>query len=263
MSRFTATNFGRMGPSSSPRMGPATIGLIALAVVPFLLAWLGLAQQLLAWFALVPSEALAKVWTLLLYPLANPGDGGQIIGVLFLAYWLYMIGTSLEAEMRSGLLAVVSVILTLIGGLAWWLGGSFLPAGPQIGLFLPSAALTVLWAMRNPESTIMLMMIIPIKAKWLALLAGVVVLFMAGNTAPLMGIFGLLPLLAAFLYATNRIPGLKYGQTVADVKATKKEKKEFSSYMDEVHKREKERDERERLRKLFESSLGDDPDDKR
>lgn len=263
MSRFSATNFGRMGGSPGNRIGPATIGLIALGSVPFLLAWFGL-KQLVDWFALAPVLALARPWTLLLYPLADVGNGSAIIGVLFLSYWLYMIGSSLEKEIGTGLLAAATGILTLAGGLAWWLGGSLMmPAAVQMGMMLPAAALTVLWAMRNPEHTIMLMMIIPIKAKWLAVLTAVVVLFISGSGAPLMGVFALLPLLLAFLYATNRIPGLKFGATVADVKSSKKQRQEFDNYMNDVYKREQEREERERLRRLFESSLDDDPNDKR
>lgn len=232
MSRFSATNFGRMGGSPGNRIGPATIGLIALGSVPFLLAWFGL-KQLVDWFALAPVLALARPWTLLLYPLADVGNGSAIIGVLFLSYWLYMIGSSLEKEIGTGLLAAATGILTLAGGLAWWLGGSLMmPAAVQM-------------------------------AKWLAVLTAVVVLFISGSGAPLMGVFALLPLLLAFLYATNRIPGLKFGATVADVKSSKKQRQEFDNYMNDVYKREQEREERERLRRLFESSLDDDPNDKR
>lgn len=261
MSTARSSNFGRGIPPQPGGVGWGTWSLLAIAAVPYLIAWLFLRGTLVQLFGLDWSEIGRNPWSILTFPLASMGAPGEIISVLFTCLWSYWVGRSLEKDTGPGLLVGIFGVLTLASSVAWILGSLVVGANPLLaGVSLPLAALTVIWAMRNPEHTILLMMIVPVKAKYLAVITAVVTLFTAGGPSPLMGVFALLPLLLGFLYATNRIPGLRFGTTPADSVQKKKSNEEFRRFQDEVRKKEKEREERERLRKLFEASLIDDKD---
>jgi hypothetical protein len=96
----------------------------------------------------------------------------------------------------------------------------------------------------------------------LAWLTAALVLFGYGTMlqAPLLGAFACIHLIIAYYFAANRFEAVPYRQgegrvNPARMKATEKKDK---SYFEEVRKREQERAERERLRKLFEDSMEDD-----
>jgi hypothetical protein len=236
--------------------------VIILVVAPFLVAWLGLGRAMLLGLSLVPGEAASRPWSVLTYVLA---DSGQLFfGVLAGGLWAYYTCTALERELRGPMLPLLYGVFSLIGGLAVLAGGLLLaPSALLWGTMIPLGSLTVLWATRNPEQSILLMMLVPVKAKILGWVTALGVLFTVGIGAPLMGVFALLPLAAAWAYGSNRVPGLQFGQGLKEVKAKKKESQEFNQYIDKVRQREQEREERERLRRLFEASVKDDPNDKR
>jgi hypothetical protein len=108
------------------------------------------------------------------------------------------------------------------------------------------------------------MLIIPIQARWLGWLTVGMVLFGYGIGNPLFGLLACVHLGLAYLYAANYVPFLPYGTTrFFRHKRYWKKSERDETYIRDVKKREIERQERERLRKLFEGSLTDDPEDKR
>lgn len=261
MSTARSSNFGRGIPPRPGGVGWGTWSLLAFTAVPYLIAWLTKSDALQNLLGLSWADIGRNPWSLLTFPLASSGSGGMIFFVILTCLWTYMIGKSLESDMGPGLLLGVFGVLTLSASTAWILGSLIVGGSPLLaGIFLPLSALTVIWAMRNPEHSILFMMVIPVKAKYLAVISAVIVLFSSGGETPLLGVFALLPLLLGFLYATNRIPGLRFGAAPVENVQKKKSNEEFRRFQDEVRKKEKEREERERLRKLFEASLIDDKD---
>jgi hypothetical protein len=129
---------------------------------------------------------------------------------------------------------------------------------------LPIAAQTVIWGTRHPNNTVMLMGFIPMKAKWVAWMAVVGNFLSFAAIGILPAVAGSLSCAIAFLYATNRIPRIPYalkGGLVSGPTAkiqTRMAIKNEKEFYDEVYRRENERAERERLRRLFEGSLEDD-----
>src|SRR5205823_4373438 len=91
---------------------------------------------------------------------------------------------------------------------------SFMPhETPLMFLFLPLSGVTVAWATRNPNSTILFMMVIPILAKWVGWITAGIVLFGYGAVHPFLGIAASLHLGLAYLYAANKIPFLLFSGT--------------------------------------------------
>jgi membrane associated rhomboid family serine protease len=240
---------------------PVTIGLIIALVVSFMFAWFtqGAPTPLLAL-----DTARLLPWTILTYPLADAGDGRALIFFLFLLLWLFWVGSSTERDLGSAKFAGFFALMTVLAGLFLFLGSTGLGIQYRLmGAGLPVAGLTVAWGTRNQNAQIRLYGIIPLTGKVLAILTVALTLFAYGTGAPLLGVFAVLHLAIAWAFAANKIPGYAYAKPVATYRPTKQQVERESSYFDDVRKREKEREERERLRKLFESSLVDDPDDKR
>jgi hypothetical protein len=202
-------------------------------------------------------------WTMLTYPLASPGP--DVIGLLFMGYWLWIIGASVERELGSVIFSIFFAIMTLVPALMMIVGLMTLGvAGPLAGLYLPVAAITVAWATRYPETSMLFMMVFPIKAKWLGWITAILVIFGFGRAYPVLGFLAAVHLLLAYLYAANKIPAVAWGKHgFIPKKQTWLPREKDDKYLDDVKRRETERAERERLRKLFEGSLGEDPEEKR
>jgi hypothetical protein len=64
-------------------------------------------------------------------------------------------------------------------------------------------------------------------------------------------------MLLSYLFASGRIPWLPYAGPSTKYKPSKAQRAREQTFFDDVRKREQERTERERLRKLFESSFDD------
>jgi hypothetical protein len=74
--------------------------------------------------------------------------------------------------------------------------------------------------------------------------------------APLFGIAVATPLILAWFYGADKLP-IRYGLLRRLPTTGKTKQKEFDAFISNVRDREKEREEKERLRKLFEDSLDD------
>jgi len=204
---------------------------------------------------------IAKPWTLLTYPWAPLIETGRgLVGSIFLMIWLYWIGRSVERDLSPSKMAGFWFAVTLAGALGNWVGMSATRVfAPLLGPEIPIAALTILWCTRNPSHTIRVYMVIPVTGKWIAWITVACVLVGYGYEVPLMGIVDCIPLFLAYLYAANRLPRLAYGsggvyQATQKEATTRGQVMYDQSYFDEVKRREKEREERERLKKL----LGED-----
>lgn len=239
---------------------PVTVVVIAAIAACYVLAWFTKSEFFRAELAF---QTLSKPWTSLTYPFASFGDGSDFIGTIFELYWLYIIGGEVENSVGGARYSIFLLAATLLGGLGVAIG-SGLAGASHFGLegpLLPIGAVTAAWASRNPKATVRLWAVIPITAMWLAWIYAGIILFELGNRAPIIGVFALLPLGAAWLFATNRIPGVYYSSALADKNSAKARCKE-QVFRAEVDRRKIDRDERERLRKLFEGSISDEHKDK-
>lgn len=241
---------------------PVTVGLIASLVAAALILWF---TQLRGFEAIAfDTDWLRQPWTLLTYPwaympLASPFG---ILGLIFLCMWLLWTSATLEKDLGPGRFVAFFLAMTALPALFVWIGalltarvpGMHLAGGIPLlaGPWLPVAAITVAWCARNPTATISLWGIIPISGKWLAVLTVAGVLFSLGFGNPVIGVLGCVHLGIAWLYAAERLP-IPYGSYRRREQETvmRGGVKVDDKYFEEVKKREQEREERERLRKLL------------
>ncbi|MCC7231268.1 MAG: hypothetical protein IT203_12820 [Fimbriimonadaceae bacterium] len=247
---------------------PITIGIIASQVVIALFWW---------FTALKGMESIVlgpgwqqKLWTLLTYPWATMpfASGLALVCFVFLCMWVFWTGGTIERDLGpakyiglwTAMILLPALFISLLGPVVGSLYGA-------AGLWLPEAGITIVWCTRNPTAQIMMYGIIPLSGKWLGWVTVATTILLAGFGNPLLGVVCALHLPVAFAFASNRIPAFTYnrGASTSFAKAKmgdranlKKSEKMDPKYYDEVKKREKEREERERLRKLFESSIQDD-----
>lgn len=241
------------------------MGLIVGASLAFVLSWLGLQQIFVYKLGFLPSFAIQQPWTFISYPFSSLGDGNALIGVIFLVWWLYGIGGTVERDMGSTRYGIFVAIVTVLCSLAFFIGFKIVPSGSGrdvpyiIGAWIPTVAITVAWGTRYPNTIVNLFMIIPVPAKVVAWVSVAIVFF--GTNNPLLAPFSLLPMVLVYFFAANKLP-ISYGRTYSYAqKPSKQERKREKEYFDDVKRREKQREEKERLRQLFERSLIEDPDD--
>ena len=231
---------------------PATIVLCALVIIGFFVDWS--APLFVKDFLSYPGLPIPKVWTLFTYTFF------QIMSPIFLLFqvmWLFWVGSMLERDHGTRKFIYLWLVVSAIGVLPL----SILQY-PNSGMFIPDAILVSIWATRYPNMIIRLFMVIPVAAKWIGLIvvASVFFSYASGPSQIFVGFLAILGCIAGFLYARNQIPKLAYGLghgNYVKPKPTKAQLKREKEYFDDVYRREKERDERERLRKLFEDSLDD------
>lgn len=225
---------------------PVTIGLILSLIASYLLMWFTEGRP---FSSLIFDPAHPLPWTPLTYPFAGEGP---VIFFLFMLLWLYWIGSSLEHDLGSRKFGVLCLVMTLLPVL--FLGfGSLLVQRPTslANELLPLAALTVAWGTRNSSLPVRLWGIIPVTGAMIAILDVLIVIF---SYPPIVSWLAVLPLGFAYLFAKNKVPFFTYSKPVYAYKPSKQKVQEEARYFEEVKKREQERAERERLRKLFEKS---------
>lgn len=138
-----------------------------------------------------------QVWRLVTY-LAIPPTMSPI-WVLFELYWLYLMGTSLEAQWGAFKLQAylfIGMLLTTIGAFAFGI--------PATNVYLMSS-LFLAFATLFPEFKVMVLFVFPVPVKWLGLLAGAAMLAMVGLET---GMRRLLPVLAVGNYLLFFLPTL-------------------------------------------------------
>lgn len=245
--------------SQAKRNGaPATYAMIALCLIMFVVTWF-MPRTVGNHFAFVTD--FSQPWGLLTYPFAVGGNGTAFFWFVLTLFWFFWVGTSTERDLGTAKFLGFFFGSSILAGIFLALGaGLHRFSAYEAGLNLPLAALTVLWGCRHMTEQIHLWMVIPIAGKWLAILTVFMTLFGYGTmyASPLMGVFACLHLGLAYLVATNRVPFFLYSRPVYKSKVSKATETRDKSYYDDVKRREQQRDERERLRKLFEGSLKDD-----
>lgn len=252
--------------NAKPGGNKGTIALIVTLVAFFVLAWGGLYDRLEI-LQFVASDFANRPWSLITYPLfVMGGDGSGAFFLIILFYWMYSICGAVEERLGAVKLWIAFFALSFIFAVSVFLGYFLIAFGQAAfdtslsGPYLGVAALTVAWAAIYPDSIIRLFFLIPVQAKWVAVIIAALVLFGYGNRAPIIGIFAVAPLGLAWMWGRRGLPWPMEGKARETV--AKKKEEHFRVFIDDVKTREKEREERERLKKLFESSL-DDPEDKK
>lgn len=235
---------------------PVSTAITAILVVTFVLGWLD-PNRFLVPLVYDPHLVGAKPWTILTWVLCGGAMGP--IGLLCAGVWFYGIGGIVEREMNSRRYAVfclaVTLVTSLLVGVAALLGIAAMLSGAWVLL----VAITVAWATRHPEQPITFMLVLPLKARWLAWIS-VGLLFFAAS--PELAPFLIVPQGLVVLFASNRIPGLRYQEMAVftSPKPTARERAREKRFLDDVKRRETDRAERDRLRQIFEASLIEDPD---
>lgn len=233
--------------------GPGTVGIVVAIVIGFLISFFTNGQTLVPNLAFLPFDAWARPWTFATFPYAyGPRD---LVAVLFLCLWLWGIGMSVERELGTPRFVGFWFTMTILGALCLWIGSKITgQIQPLTGAFMPVSAVTVAWGTRNPTAEVRLMFVLPILGKWLAWLSVILVFF---GTSPQLAPFAAVPLGLAYLFAADKLAFLPWSAGKR-AKRDKKADKKVYDLIDRAETRKKERDEKERLRKLFESSLSDD-----
>lgn len=247
---------------SARRQGtPVTVGLVVAMIVGFLMVWMDTSLKFFLAMVLQTDVVWREPWRFLTYPYV--AGAGDFIGLIFLCWWLWGIGGSVERELGAKRYLSVWFAFTVLCGLGLAIGAAILgQSGQLMSGWTPVAAITVIWGTRNASAEVRLMMIIPITGRWMAWIAAGLVFF--GTRPPQLAPFAALPLLLAYLYAANKLTFLPYGagggfgSRGMNAAGTRKVFKQ--EFYDDVKRREQARAEKERLRELFERSMVDDPD---
>jgi len=250
-------NAGRSGGSDRP---VATTAIVAALVASFLIAFLiSSSRPLLMAELLAFDPKLDKPWTLLTYPFYR--DFASVLWFAFGCWIVYQFLSGIERSLREWGTAAFFFAVTFLGGLFYFLGTLiFGVSGILPSLNLPMYFVVFAWCLLHQQGQIMLFFCIPCPTRVLMWLCVAAVVIEYGWSNPPVGFVTVLPFALVWLYVTNRIPFMRFG-AVPDLTSKKQEKKRdqgFDRFMGDVKRREQERAEKERLRKLFESSLDDE-----
>jgi membrane associated rhomboid family serine protease len=152
----------------------------------------------------------------------------NIISLIFSGLALWWVGGSLERSWGSRTFGILFGLLAIITAL------SFVPIGYMSGanVLAPSglviASLVVCWCMINPDETINLYGIIPIKSRFIAIGIFLIVFFSYGMSNPLNGLLALISCGFAAAWARNgwayRFAGANQGYGYAPPKKKAKAK---------------------------------------
>lgn len=202
-------------------------------------------------------------WRLITWPFASHPLGFGFLWNVIAWAWFWWVGSALEREFGTARFVIGFLSASLMGLAFLCVGGAifglrvFEPATYN-GLLLGDAALTVFFALKNRSAQIALFGLVQVGGPVLAGITALSVVFGYGGAyrQPMMGFFGALHLGIAAYLAYGGVPGAgRAGTSSGKLKKTEAMRPEY--YAD-VKKRAKEREEKERLRKLFESSISDE-----
>lgn len=202
------------------------------------------------------STAKPSPISFLLHPLFN-----DVIGAILSVMSLWWVGRSLESDTGIAKTAIFSVVVAALSAAGAMLGSAVVgKPGLLWGSWVLAGCMMVVWATRYPRTPFRFFFFAEMEGKWMGLIG--VVLTIVSYKPVALSPFGILPLAFAWAYAAGKLPFFAYGlptRQVTPPTGPRGIKVPRPDYFDDVKRREKERDERERLRKLFESSVNDDP----
>ncbi len=198
------------------------------------------------------------IWKFVTYPLVF--ERGAILSLLFSGLVAYWTANALTARLGAVGTWKAWLLASALGGVLWLMGGLLSGAVALFGPNLPLAAFLCLWAAWNKSAKVMLFMIIPVPAPLIAAVSVLGVLVSFGMQNPLAGVLPALVPVAYWLYGDGKLklPGFATQAGRSDKRRTMN----LQAHVDEAKRREIEREERERLRRLFEASLEEDPPDR-
>lgn len=150
--------------------------ILSLNFVIFLLMMLGNGFHVVNYLTLVPSLVMqGEVWRLITFTFIPPSTSP--IFILFVLYFYYLIGNSLEAEWGSFKFNVY-----YFSGMLATILAAFI-AGGSTGVFL-NLSLFLAFAFLFPNFEILIFFILPVKVKYLAILYWIIIAWTVA-TAPL------------------------------------------------------------------------------
>lgn len=186
--------------------------------------------------------------------------GNDVIGAFLSVISLWWVARSLESDTgvaKSIVFVVVVALLSAIG--AHLASGLTQQHATLAGAWVLAGAMMVTWATRYPRTPMRMFFMLDMEGRWLGLIGAALAFVTFKPVAN--GVAAVLPLAFAWAYAANKLPFFEYGlprQAVTPPTGPRGIKVPRPDYFDDVKRRETEREEKERLRKLFESSMKDD-----
>lgn len=205
--------YGRMPgtPGNFFRDLPLTKLILLLWVLSFLLVILtsrpGQPSPLFFWLRFDPQVVPQLFTGLVTYPLLI---GIDIFSLLLTGLVFFWFGGSLERSWGWRRLLLFLLIANAAAALVWEAGVLLLARSPVpvAGPWFMLSSVVVAWAWLNPEETILLWFVLPLKAKWIGWLDILLLYFgmpialgMLGPVMFILGFFALGGVAVAFLYA--------------------------------------------------------------
>lgn len=237
-----------------------TSGLLVAMFCGFVFAFLPGGRVFAAeWLAC--DGSLAKPWNLVTYPFFDFQIGIGLIFLIFSWVWLYMIGNDVERKLGKVPYLLTFFAYTAFAGLLVSQTANAVGSLMVINsCWLPVSALTCYWAGSDRSRVVMMWGVVPLQSKLLAIVTALILLFTYGAGNPMIGVVATVPCLVGWLHGSGVFKP-RQKMVVSGRGQRAQDPKEFEGYIDKVRSREKERAEREKLRKLFESSVGDESSD--
>lgn len=238
---------------------PGTIGLIIASLALFVILWIpqfGIALSPVLAFG----YDLGKPWQLLTYPFVEEGGFGlSLIFYAIILVWFYNFAGEFERKfgLKSllGHFFVASAGCGIVASLIHRVSPSPMPY--LSSFWLPTTFFVVTVCGMDPNRP-MSVMGFTMTFRTLAILELVLCILSYGMGNPIFGIAVSLPLVLGWFYGRGQLGNLSPGM-VGRARQKKQENREFDEFRGKVRDREKERAERERLRRLFEGSIDQDP----
>lgn len=235
---------------------PVTYGFLALMIAGPLAGFFTPEKRLLVLALHHPSSP--PVWSFITHPFAGmlPTGFGWLFWLCFVMFFIQT-ATSVEVDLGWRRFVIFLLAATALNGLIVWLGSLAFGLDPYFaGDVSMIAAVVCVWCTRHSGNPIGFWGI-PMAARWFGYLMALIAFTHYGFASPAIGLLACLHLPIVSLFASNKIPRLQYTAPVYQPNPSKAARERDSKYFDEVREREQERQERERLRKLFEGSLED------
>lgn len=187
--------FGRYG---IPNL---TLYIIICYVIGYVLMYTN--PSILGWLNLEPALILrGQIWRLVTWVIAPPGGQDLFWFALAILFFYYPIGTSLErawGTFRYTLYIFSGLFFTVIAAFLLY----FITGGIVIGYLFSttyiSLSIFLAYAMTYPDTTLLLMFVIPIKMRWMAVVYGVLILSDVINFARRRQWFMIFPIVASLL----------------------------------------------------------------
>lgn len=238
--------------ASRSNAAPATTALVVAIIAGFVLLWVQ--PKVAPFLVFTTDDYFAVPWTFLSYSFADLSP----LSVFFACLWLWGIGGVVERDLGMWKYLIVWFLFAVLSAVCVLVAAILLHKNTTMsGAWVPLTAITVIWGTRNPNAALTFMFVLPITGKWLAWISVAFVFF---ATRPEFAPFAAIPFILAYFFAANKLPFAPYSRSAVFGAPTKKWERYDKKYYQEVRNREKEREERERLRKLFEGSLNEDSD---